>query len=76
LSREEKLVEVYRSISEVEARVIKSLLDSYDVPSVLKGNAASSVHMFALDGMGEVRVMVLESAREKAGELIRGEGHA
>ena len=71
----EKLVEVYRSTSEAEAQVIRGLLESYGVPSVLKGNAASSVHMFAINGMGEVRVMVLESAREKAGELIRGQGY-
>ena len=76
MNSEDNLVEVYRSASEVEAQVIKSLLDSYGVPCVLKGNAASSVHMFALDGMGEVRVMVLESARGKAGELIRGGGYA
>ena len=66
-----KLVEVYSSLSEIEAQVIKSLLDGYGIQCLLKGNAASSVHMFAVDGMGEVRVMVLESMAERARELIR-----
>ena len=75
MNREEKMVEVYRSLSEIEAQVIKSLLESYGIPSFLKGNAASSVHMFAVDGMGEVRVMVCESEAEKAVDLIRrGDG--
>jgi len=74
LNRDEKLVEVYRSPNEMEAQVIKSLLDSFGIPCLLKSNAAASVHMFAVDGMGEVRVMVLDSMAEKAREIIRGEG--
>jgi len=42
----------------------------------LKSHAAPSVHMFAVDGMGEVRVMVWESMVGKARELIEGEGDA
>ena len=76
MSKEEKLVEVHRSSNEMEAQVIKSMLDSFGVPSMLKSNAVASVHMFALDGMGEVRIMVLESMAEKARELIKGQGNA
>ena len=72
MNKEEKLVEVYRSMSEIEANVIKSLLDSYGIPSMLKGNAASSVHMFTVNGMGEVRVMVRQSEEKQARELISG----
>ncbi len=70
MSKAEELVEVYRSSSEMEAQVIKSLLESFGVPCLLKSNAVASVHMFAVDGMGEVRVMVLDSMSEKARELI------
>ena len=73
MNKREKLVEVYRSSNEMEAQVIKSLLDSYGIPCLLKSNAAASVHMFAVDGLGEVRVMVLDSMAEKARELIKGE---
>jgi len=66
------MVEVYRASGEMQARIIKGLLQSYQIPSVLESNAASSVHAFAVDGMGEVRVMVWESSFEEAKRLIRG----
>ena len=72
MSKGEGLVEVHRSASEMEALVIKSLLESYDIPCLLRSNAAPSVHMFTIDGMGEVRVMVMESLADKAGKLIKG----
>ena len=76
MSRGEELVEVYRAAGELEAQVIKGLLESYGIACLLKSNAAPSVHMFAVDGMGEVKVMVWESMAEKAKRLIEGEGHA
>ncbi len=66
------MVEVYRAAGEIEAQVIKSLLESYGIPCLLKSEAAHSVHTFAVDGMGEVRVMVWESMAEEAKGLIRG----
>jgi hypothetical protein len=76
LSKNEKMVEVYHARNVMEAQVIKSLLESYDIPCLLKSNAAPSVHMFTMDGMAEVRVMVLDSMAEEARELIVGDNHA
>ena len=70
------MVEVYRAVGEMEAQVIKGLLESYGVPCILKSRAAPSVHTFAVDGMGEVRIMVWESMAEKAKSLIRSENDA
>ena len=70
------MVEVYRAVGEAEAQIIKSLLESYGISCFLKSNAAPSVHMFAVDGMGEVRVLVREEVAERARELIRGEDDA
>jgi hypothetical protein len=70
------MVEVYKAPNEMEAQVIKGLLESYDIPCFLKSHAAPSVHMFTINGMGEVRIMVLESMADKAKELIIGEGNA
>ena len=70
MSKEEKLVEVYKASSDMEAQVIRSLLESYDIPCFLKSNAAPSVHMFTVDGMAEVRILVLDSMAERAKELI------
>lgn len=70
------MVEVYRAAGEAEAMVIKGLLESNGIPCLLRSNAAPSVHVFAIDGMGEVKIMVRESGAEKAKRLIVGEGHA
>jgi hypothetical protein len=70
LNKGEKMVEVYTARTELEAQVIKGLLESFGVPSYLKSNAAPSVHWFTMDGMGEVKVMVLESTAGEARRLI------
>ncbi len=70
------MVEVYRAAGEMEAQIIKGLLESYGIPCLLKSNAAHSVHMFAVDGMGEVKVMAWKSMAEKARQLIEGEDYA
>ncbi len=72
MSSSEKLVEVYRASGEMEAQVIRSLLESWGIPCLLRSNAARSVHAFAVDGMGEVRVMVWEQTADKARSLIKG----
>ena len=76
MSEDKKLVEVYLAASEAEAQIIKGLLESYGISCLLKSHAAPSVHVFAVDGMGEVKVMVWESMVGKARELIEGEGNA
>ena len=75
MNRSEKLVEVYQAAGELEAQVIKGLLESNGIPCVLRSNAAPSVHVFTVDGMGEVKILVRESRAEKARKLIVGEGH-
>jgi len=76
LNSSQKLVEVYRATGEIEAQVIKGLLESYGIPCLLQSHAASSVHVFTVDGMGEVRVMVLESMAEEAKRLTEGKDDA
>jgi len=70
LSKEGKLVEVYKAANDMEAQVIRGLLESYDIPCFLKSNAAPSVHLFTVDGMAEVKILVLESMADRARELI------
>jgi hypothetical protein len=75
LSKNQKLVEVYKAPNEMEAQVIKGLLESYGIPCFLKSHAAPSVHMFTIDGMGEVKIMVLEKMADSARELIKSDNH-
>ena len=70
------MVEVYRAVGEAEAQIIKGLLESSGIPCLLKSHAAPSVHMFVVDGMGEVKVMVCYSMAETAKQLVEGEGCA
>ena len=67
------MVEVYRANGEAQALIIKGLLESYGIPALLKSHASPSVHVFATDGMGEVRIMVWEERAEEARELIEGD---
>ncbi len=68
-----KMVEVYRAAGEVEAQVIKGLLESHGISCFLKSNVGTS--SFGVT-MGEVKVIVWEEVAEKAKELIGGEGNA
>jgi hypothetical protein len=70
LSKSGEFVEVYKARTEMEAQIIKGLLESFGIPCALKSNAAPSVHMFTLDGLAEVKVMVLASQADAARELI------
>ena len=75
MSKNQKLVEVYKAPNEMEAQVIKGLLESYGIPCFLKSHAAPSVHMFTIDGMGEVKIMVLEKMADSARKLIKSDNH-
>lgn len=67
------MIEVYKANGELEAQIIKGMLDSYGIPSLLQSHAASSVHSFVFDGMGEVRVMVPKSLADEAKAIIYSE---
>ncbi|MBA7631509.1 hypothetical protein ES703_39041 [subsurface metagenome] len=75
MSNSEEIVEIYRAAGEIEAQVIRGLLESNGIPCLLKSNAAFSAHMFVVDGMGEVKVMVWESMANKAKRLIEGKDY-
>ncbi len=70
MSNQPDMVEVYKAKGELEAQVIKGLLESYGIPCVLRSHAASSVHSVAIDGLGEVRVMVSKPQEEAARQLV------
>ena len=75
MNKQIKMKEVYRASGEAEALVIKSLLESNGIPCLLRSNAAPSVHVFTVDGMGEFRIMVADARAEEAKSLIAGENN-
>lgn len=72
MNTERKMVTVYRARGEMEAQVIKGMLESQGIPCFLKSLAAPSVHVFTVDGMGQVEVMVSQPMAEPAKRLIEG----
>jgi hypothetical protein len=70
LSKTKDIVEVYSARGELEAQVIKGLLESAGIPALLQSNAATSIHSFIMDGMGEVKVMVATAQAEEARGII------
>ena len=74
MGKHQDITLVYRASGEAEAQIIRGLLESNGIHCILQSNAAPSVHAFAVDGMGEVRVMVRESEAREARSLIEGGG--
>lgn len=72
MSSSEKLVEVYRASGEMEAQVIRSLLEYHGIPCLLKGDAARNIYGLTVDGLAEVRIMVWERMADRARSLIKG----
>jgi len=71
--KSKKLVDVYTANGEIEAHIIKGKLESNGIPCMLRSHAAGSVHVFTVDGMGEVKVAVLEAQAEEARKILAGD---
>ena len=72
-SKKDSLVKVYTAHGEMEAQVIKSLLESCGIRSLMQGNAAMSMQPFVMDGMGEVKIMVTEAQADEARKIIEAQ---
>lgn len=70
MSKKDKLVEVYKANTGMEAQVIKSLLDSFGIPCFLQANAAPSILTLTTDGLAQVKILCLPEQAEEAKELI------
>ena len=65
-----QIKEVYSVWGPAEAEVIKSFLESHGIQCILKGLVVQSVHPFSADGLGEIKIFVLEKDYELAKKLI------
>ena len=74
MNNEPKLVEVYSANGDLEAQIIKGLLESHDITCLLQPYAVSSLQNILVPGMGGVRVLVPVEEAEKANSLIKAEG--
>ena len=67
---EHDLVEVRRCRDEAEALVVKSLLESEEIPCVLRSRLAHSVHPFTVGAQGEIIVLVPAAVAPRALVLL------
>jgi hypothetical protein len=65
------LVELHRC-DQAEAVVVKSLLESEGIPTLLRARLAHSVHPFTVGAQGEAVVLVPPSEVERARALLAG----
>ena len=65
-----KAVVVHTVQGYIEAEVVQNLLRSCGIESTTQGLAVQSVHPFTLDGMGKIKILVLEHDAEDARQII------
>ena len=70
--QDSKVVLLCSVASEVDALPIQSLLESYGIKCILQSDVTRSIHPFVVDGLAEVRILVLEQDLAKAREILRG----
>lgn len=65
-----ELVEVWRSQGEIEAQVIRALLESNGIRSALRGEALRITHGLTMDGLAVVRILVRGEDSERARAIL------
>ncbi len=65
-----KTVEVHTVQGPFEAEIVQACLSSCGIESATQGLAAQSVHPFTVDGMGKIKILVMERDAEVARQII------
>jgi hypothetical protein len=66
-----ELVEVFKAQGEMEAQVIRSVLESDGIESMLSGESIRLTHGLTVDGLAEVKILVRDDEETRAREVIR-----
>ena len=67
-----ELVVVLRTHSDVEASIVRGLLEANGVPSVVTSDVPHNIFPLTVNGLGEVRLSVREEDAEEARRIIDG----
>lgn len=73
MENENDLKELVVTEGLMEAEIIKSKLESFDIPCMLKFESAGRLLGITMDGLGEVQVMVSPENYDKALEIMNTE---
>jgi ribonuclease-3 len=66
------LVVIFRTHSDIEAQIVRSLLEAHGVMSVISSDVPHSIFPLSVDGLGEVRIAVHPGEAEEAVRIIAG----
>ena len=64
------LVVIFRTHSDIEANIVRGLLEAHGVMSVVSSDVPHSIFPMSVDGLGEVRIGVHHSEAEEAQRII------
>ena len=64
------LVVIFRTHSDIEASIVRSLLESHGIRSIVSSDVPHSIFPLTVDGLGEVRIAVHAEAAEDAERVI------
>ena len=64
------LVIIFRTHSDIEASIVRSLLESHGIPSMVSSDVPHSIFPLTVDGLGEVRISVHAGTAEDAQRVI------
>lgn len=70
-----ELVEVWRASGETNAQIIRSLLESYGIESLIEGESLRLTHGFTLNTLGLARILVRAEDAEQARDLLTEQIH-
>jgi ribonuclease-3 len=65
-----ELAVVFRSASDIEARVVRGLLETHGIPSLLSSDLPRSIFPLAVEASGDIRISVRPEDAEEARRII------
>ena len=63
---------VYRTWSDLEAQLVKGILELYGIPVGLSTDISHALYPFTVDGLGETRILVPLEAEGEAQVILAG----
>lgn len=63
---------IFRTWSDLEAQLIKGILEEYGIPVSLATDISHTLYPFTLNGLGETRILVPLEAEDEAQDIIAG----
>jgi len=67
---DDSLKELMAVEGSMEAEIIKSKLESYDIPVLLQYEAAGRIFGITMDGLGKVRILVPRELLDEARKVL------